>query len=375
METVLVTGSFGYIGNALTQRLLSEGYEVVGIDNGLKINWLKEENSESAIPFINGFERIKKLKEIGKYYHYNLDISEDVNKLREIFKKYDFSTIVNLAQMPAAPFAQQDLSRASWTIQNNTIGNLNITWMVKDYCPDAHILEIESMGTIDHSISVPIPESKFQFEYKGMKSKPCIFPKQPGSVYHMTKVYNTYTLDAADRWWGLNSTAINQGVVYGCYTPETDESKLFPHFAFDSTFGTVVNRFIIQSLIGKPLTIYGKGDQKRGYLALNDSVQCLMLFIKTPAKGFRYVNQLANTYSINDIAKMIKKINPKTEFEYMESPRVEDTNDFYYNVSTDTLKGLGFKNTRNIEDELKYCYNLIDKENIVYPKENFITWK
>jgi len=37
-KTVLVTGSFGYIGNALTQRLLNEGYNVIGIDNEIKQN-------------------------------------------------------------------------------------------------------------------------------------------------------------------------------------------------------------------------------------------------------------------------------------------------------------------------------------------------
>jgi dTDP-4-dehydrorhamnose reductase len=50
---------------------------------------------------------------LGKYSHYDIDISQDVNKLREIFKKYDFDTIVNLAQMPSAPFAQDDLNKAS----------------------------------------------------------------------------------------------------------------------------------------------------------------------------------------------------------------------------------------------------------------------
>jgi nucleoside-diphosphate-sugar epimerase len=134
----------------------------------------------------------------------------------------------------------------------------------------------------------------------------------------------------------------------------------------------VINRFIVQSLLNKPLTIYGKGDQKRGYLALNDSIQCLMLFIKNPAKGFRSVNQLAETFSINEIANMIKEINPETSFKYMKSPRVEITEDFYYNVTIDTLRNLGFKNTRNIKDELEYIYNLIDKEYVKYEKENYI---
>jgi nucleoside-diphosphate-sugar epimerase len=100
-----------------------------------------------------------------------------------------------------------------------------------------------------------------------------------------------------------------------------------------------------------------------------------MLFVENPSKGFRYVNQLAETFSINDIANMIKEINPKTTFKYMDSPRVEITDDFYYNVSTDTLKELGFKNTRNIKDELEYLYNLIDKDYVKYDEnEKYVKW-
>jgi hypothetical protein len=72
--------------------------------------------------------------------------------------------------------------------------------MIKDYCPDAHLIEIESMGTFDPTIGVDIPENKFQFEFNGKKSKPCIFPKQAGSFYHASKIFNTYLNDCANRF-------------------------------------------------------------------------------------------------------------------------------------------------------------------------------
>ena len=377
METVLVTGAFGYIGNALVQRLLKQNYNVIGIDNNIKLNWLKELNSVSALEVIeNATIRTRALRKLGKYTHYTIDIFKDVNRLKELFQKYKFDTIVNLAQMPSAPYSHMDLAHASWTIQNNTIGTLNITHMIKDYCPDAHLIEIESMGTHNHHINTDIPEGKFQFDYNGRTSEPCIFPKQSGSFYHASKVFNTYLIDSASTWWDINSTVIMQGVVYGIWTPEMEESGINSHFAYDSTFGTVINRFIIQSLMNEPLTIYGKGWQKRGYLALNDSIQCLMLLIENPSKGFRIVNQLADIYCINDLCNIINTIVPGVGFKYMDSPRVERTSDFYYNVNTDTLKKLGFKNTRSIDDELKYMYNMVDKNclNSLY-KEKFVNWK
>lgn len=376
MKNILVTGSFGYIGNALIQRLLSQDYNVIGIDNSIKQNWLNEMGSKSAINAVdNIYDRTRSLRKLGRYTHYTIDISKDIERLKNLFQRYKFDTIVNLAQMPSAPYSHIDLYHASWTIQNNTIGTLNMIYMIKDYCPDAHVIEIESMGTYNHHINTDIPEGKFQFDYNGRTSEPCIFPKQSGSNYHASKVFNTYLMDSASTWWGINSTVIMQGVVYGLWTPETEKSGINSHFAYDSTFGTVVNRFILQSLMGEPLTIYGEGFQKRGYLALNDSIQCLMLFIENPSTGFRTVNQLADTLSVNDIANKIKELNPKTKFKYMDSPRVERTTDFYYNVNTDTLKKLGFKNTRNIDKELKYMYNIIDKRRLQsLKKEDFVKW-
>ena len=235
--------------------------------------------STSAIPILPLLEKCKKFRKIGRYTHYSINIAEDVDRLREVFETYKFNTIVNLAQMPSAPYSQMDLEHASYTIQNNSIGTINIAYMMKDYCPDAHLIEIESMGTYNHAINTEIPEGKFSFKHEGRQSEPCIFPRQAGSFYHAAKINSIYFLDCCQRFWGLKSTTINQGVVYGNWTPEIEESGIHSHLSYDSTFGTVVNRFIIQSMLDKPLTIYGNGEQKRGYLALNDSIQCLMLFL------------------------------------------------------------------------------------------------
>jgi hypothetical protein len=71
--------------------------------------------------------------------------------------------------------------------------------MVKEFCPEAHIVEIESMGTYKHEINTRIPEGRFQFEFEGRKSEPCIFPKQAGSQYHQSKLFNNYLFESAER--------------------------------------------------------------------------------------------------------------------------------------------------------------------------------
>jgi nucleoside-diphosphate-sugar epimerase len=141
----------------------------------------------------------------------------------------------------------------------------------------------------------------------------------------------------------------------------------------------VINRFIVQAILNEPLTIYGDGEQKRGFLALNDSVQCLDLFVKNPPKEkeMRIVNQLDEVFSMNEIAdKVINTFKKEFDIEVtktnIESPRVENTNDFYYNPHTEILKSLGFKQTRTIEDEIKFAWQHFDVSTFNKLRENVI---
>lgn len=388
---ILITGCNGYIGNAITQRMLNKGYNVIGIDNDHKLKWLKELKSVSAIDVPKN-----RPKQIANFYNdknlgfvpfefYKLDIFKDVKKLEKLFKKYNFDVVINLAQNPSAPYSMKSLKHASYVIQNNTIGCLNLLWLIRNYCPDCHFIEIESMGTFNPAIGVDIPEGRFQFEYNGRKSEPCIFPKEAGSLYHSSKVLNTYLNDCANRWWDLKSTIINQGVVYGNYTDEIDQTRVHSHLTSDECQGTVINRFTVQAMLNHPLTVYGSGEHKRGFLSLNDSVQCLELFVDNPPehKEMRMVNQIDEIFSINQVAEKVQKVSNEffsepTLITHIDSPRVEKTEDFYYNPHTNILQDLGFKQTRSIEDEVKFIFkntnrNKLGKlKDLVLPK---VTWR
>ena len=88
----------------------------------------------------------------------------------------------------------------------------------------------------------------------------------------------------ACRIWGLRSTDLNQGIVYG---QETDETVLHPdlatRFDYDGVFGTVLNRFCVQAVAGHPLTVYGAGGQTRGMLDIRDTLACVELALNNPA--------------------------------------------------------------------------------------------
>ena len=80
--------------------------------------------------------------------------------------------------------------------------------------------------------NVPIPEGFFEIEYRGKKDT-LPFPRQAGSWYHQSKVHDSNNIAFACKVWGLRSTDIMQGVVYGTRTPEMTEESLLTRFDFD----------------------------------------------------------------------------------------------------------------------------------------------
>jgi nucleoside-diphosphate-sugar epimerase len=371
MKNVLICGSDGYIGTALTLRLLQKGYKVIGIDDFRRRKAVKEMGSFSAIPIMEPQDKIKLLKSIGDFEFYPISLTSS----NAFFQTIKSDVIVNLAQQPSAPYSHKSKTHTIKTISNNLIGTIHIIYAIKEINPEAHLVQIGSMGEYDQSIGISIPEGTFEFE-----GTDCIFPRRPGSFYHASKVASTYYIDLACRIWGLGATDIMQGIVFGNWTPEIEETGINTRLDSDEAFGTVVNRFIVQAMLNIPLTIYGEGEHSRGFLSLNDSIECLMLAIENPPqKGeYRTWNQLDKKHTMNQAAEEVEKAASehglKTSSQHISSPRVEKTTAFPYNPITNKLKNLGFKPTRTISQEAQYIFkkmeneDLNDLKNVVLPK-------
>lgn len=363
---VLICGVDGYIGHALALRLLKKGFRVVGVDDYQRRANVESMGSFSAIEIEDRDDRILKMKDIGEYSHFTHSIHKDYERMCNFLsQRAPFDAIVNLAQQPSAPFSHRSREDAEETTINNVIGTLNVLHFMKEYSPDSHLIQIGSMGEYDPAMGTEIPEGLFDLNFKGRVARNVIFPRRPGSWYHASKVSSTYYIDCACRWWGVRATDIMQGVVYGNWTPEIEDLQSPTRLDSDESFGTVVNRFIVQAALGEPLTIYGKGLQSRGYLALTDSVQCLMLaIVHPPEKGeYRTWNQLDEVWNIVSIAYAVEKVAKKFGLDiktrYIPSPRAERTDAFDYKPHVDKLIRIGFKQTREMEDEIKYSLSKI----------------
>jgi UDP-sulfoquinovose synthase len=371
---ILVLGCDGYIGNALVQRLLKRGHSVVGVDNFLRRIWINNEmDSETAIPIESMPSKVISFQQMGDFKFHYCDIATDAFGIKKIFEMETPETIINLAHIPSGPYSQISKENAGTTLVNNIIGTNNILWAIKEYCPNCHYITIGTTGEYDHYSNIDIEEGYIKINHKGRESAEMIYPRRPGSIYHCSKTASTYLIDFLTRSWNLKCTDIQQSVVFGAYTDEIDETKIYSRFDSDEAGGTVVNRFIVQAVLGVPLTVYGEGKHQRGFLSLNDSVQALEIAVNHPAENGRVQvwNQLSEWQSMNDIAKMVADVIPDVEISHIDTPRNEYTGEHYYKYTVDILKNFGYKPTRTIKEEIQYVYDILKplKDDLIFLKD------
>jgi UDP-sulfoquinovose synthase len=376
---ILILGSDGYIGWPLTLKQLSKGNEVIGVDNFSRRKNVEEMGSWSAIPILSGRERINKIQEKykNKIKFFEGDLL-DGNFIEDIIKKTQPDAIVHLAEQPSAPYSMIDMEHAAYTQKNNVLSTLNLLYAIKTHSPKSHLVKLGTMGEYGYGTGLDITEGFCEIEIHGKKAT-IPYPKQAGSWYHWTKVHDSNNIMFACKLWGLRSTDIMQGIVYGTRTKEIDSEFLHTRFDYDEAFGTVINRYCTEAVIGHDLTVYGKGGQKRGFLALSDSIKCISLLIDNPPKDgeYRVVNQFDEVYQISELAERVKKIGKlkglEVKISHIEDPRVE-LEEHEYVVEHKKLKELGFVPTQDIDDELK---NMLDdllryKDRIMQKKESII---
>lgn len=368
----------GYIGWSLALHQLAKGNEVCGIDNFSRRKNVEEVGSWSATPILPIKHRLEILKEEygNKIVFYEGDLTQpEISS--DIIRKFQPDGIVHLAEQPSAPYSMIDQEHAVYTQQNNVLGTLNLLYAIKTHSPKAHLVKLGTMGEYG-TPELDIPEGFFEVEFRGKKSN-IPYPRLAGSWYHWSKVHDSNNTMFACKLWGLKSTDIMQGVVYGTRTHEINEERLHTRFDFDEVFGTAINRFCAQAVIGHPLTIYGKGGQTRGFLALEDSIQCISLLLdNTPETGeYRVVNQFDAQYQVSELAERVKRIGDKKGFqvqvERIENPRVEKE-EHYYKADHQKLKDLGFKPTRHIDDQISVMLDDLhaNKERILEKKKAIV---
>jgi nucleoside-diphosphate-sugar epimerase len=367
MKRVLILGIDGYLGWPLALRLSRNGYAVSGCDNLLRRELVSGVGSVSAIPIRSWPERytMLSLENKGrKSFFKRLNITS-YQLLKSLLEETKPHAIVHLAQMPSAPYSMKGVDEAAFTYKNNLIGNLNLLFAMKDVCPNAHLVKLGTMGEYG-TPGIDISEGDFPIKYHGRRAM-MPFPRQPASFYHCTKVHDSTNIRMVCKFWGLRVTDIMQGVVFGVKTEEMgDDEEYLTRFDFDECFGTAINRFCAQAVVGLPITPYGKGGQNRGFLPLSDSMQCINLIIDNPAKRgeHRIINQFEDVYNLFNLALIVRKkakeIGLNARVKPVENPRIEEE-DHYYNPIHKKLFDLGYKPLVDIETEVAKTLDILKR--------------
>jgi UDP-sulfoquinovose synthase len=345
---ILILGGDGYLGWPTALRFSAEGDEVVVVDNFNRRRWVEGAGSDSLTPIADLETRIAAWEEIsGVRIPAHIGPIEDGDFLDGIVSDFLPEAIVHYGQQASAPYSMISRQTAVETQYANTIGNLNLLFSMRDHVPEAHLVKLGTMGEYGQP-NIDIEEGYIEISHKG-RSDTLPFPKLPGSLYHCSKVHDSTNIHFACRTWGLRATDLNQGVVYGIETEETvKDERLITRFDYDELFGTVLNRFCLQAVIGHPLTVYGEGNQTRSFLNIRDTLACVGIAVKNPAAAgeFRVFNQFTEQFSVMQLAELVKEagahLGYEVDIQHYDNPRVEKE-EHYYNAVNSNLLDLGLQ--------------------------------
>ena len=329
-RTVIVLGADGYLGWPQAMHLSNLGYRVIAVDNLVRRRWDLEGGTSSLIPISTMERRVERWREEGKgdIEWRNVDLT-DAEALTELIASTKPEAVVHFAEQRSAPFSMIDREHAVMTQLNNVAGTLNLLFAIHEHAPDCHLVKLGTMGEYG-TPNIDIEEGYITIEHNG-RSDTLPYPKLPGSFYHLSKVHDSHNIHFVCRAWGMRATDLNQGVVYGCATEQTGlHPDLATRFDYDGIWGTVLNRFIVQSAIGRPLTVYGSGGQTRGFLDIRDTMACVQLSIEHPAKPgeFRVFNQFTEQFSVLQLAELVRDARAahggETTIEHLPNPALRE---------------------------------------------------
>lgn len=342
-QKVIILGADGYLGWPTAIHFHNQGCEVWCVDSYDKRKW----EAEVGVKPLNNVPLLQ-----ARVYEWNESLGEgsppplrfgygtllNTRFLYDLIELVQPDTIIHYAEQPSAPYSMSGREAAVETQLNNVVGTLNLIFAIKKFVPDCHLIKLGSMGEYG-TPNIDIEEGWLTIKHKG-REQTIPFPKDPGSFYHLSKVHDSANLMLAAKLWDLVVTDLNQGVVYGTgYFPL---NGLFAtSFHYDDIFGTVLNRFIVQAVIGQPLTVYGTGAQRRAFLNIRDTLACVWLAAcNRPEPGkFCVRNQFTETFSIEELAYKVVNV-LDGDITRVENPRIEAA-EHHYQPSNKSFLDMG----------------------------------
>ncbi|MFK7836106.1 MAG: NAD-dependent epimerase/dehydratase family protein [Sulfitobacter sp.] len=332
-KSVLILGGDGFTGWPLSLLLSKSDYDVTIVDNYERRRIDAEIGVESLTQIRSLAERLAAWTEVsGKTIaSHTIDLKTDYAALLDLFANNNFDAVVHLAEQKSAPFSMKSAAHRRETLNGNTSIMSNLLNAMVETGSKAHLVHLGTMGVYGYgTIDAEIPEGyldvKIETSEGEWEDKSILYPPSPGSIYHLTKCTDHLILAFYQKVFGLRCTDLHQGIVWGS---QTDETSMHPHLAnrldYDSDYGTVLNRFIVQGAAGAPLTVYGSGGQTRAFIHIRDTIKCIKFAIDAAPSDeprVRVFNQTAQCLNVRELAERVARLTGSTVRSY-ENPRME----------------------------------------------------
>jgi UDP-sulfoquinovose synthase len=352
---VIVLGGDGFCGWPTSLHLAARGHDVLIADSFARRAADRELGAGSLTPIRPLSERLEAWHEAGgrPIAFRRLDAARDPDGLVRLLGETAPDAVVHLAEQRAAPYSMKSPRHRRYTVENNVGATHNLLCALAEAAPDAHLVHLGTMGVYGYGRAkgLRVPEGYVEATLRSGGAEATVdivYPPDPGSVYHATKVLDATLFQFYAKNDGLRITDLHQGVVWGTATPETSlDDRLVNRFDYDGDYGTVLNRFLMQAAVGHPLTVHGTGGQTRAFIHIRDTVRCIELAaVSGPARGerVRILNQMTETHRVRDLAAMVSAMTG-AEVAFLDNPRKEAAeNDL--EVANDGLLRLGLDPTR-----------------------------
>ncbi|PTJ09528.1 NAD-dependent epimerase [Staphylococcus simulans] len=234
---VLITGAAGFIGSHLAKRLISQGHEIIGVDN---INDYYEPKLKED-----------RLKSIGdnNFTFYKITL-EDADKLEEIFKEQHPDVVVNLAAQAGVRYS---LENPRAYIDSNIVGFVNILECCRHY-DVKHLIYASSSSVYGANTSKPFSTSD-NIDH-------------PLSLYAATKKSNELMAHTYSHLYNLPTTGLRFFTVYGPWGR--------PDMALFKFTKAIVN--------DETIDVYNHGNMMRDFTYVDDIVEAISRLVKRPAQ-------------------------------------------------------------------------------------------
>lgn len=367
---IFVLGGDGFCGWPTALSLSANGHDVRIIDNGCRRRIDAELGTASLTPILPLEDRLRAWRQVsGREIHWsNIDIARDYNALRALLDAERPEAIVHLAEQRSVPYSMSSIEHRRFTVEQNLTSTHNVLAAQIECRLDAHIVHLSSIGIYGYeTLGYRIPDGYVHVSMRSMDAvsdREILHPPNPISIYHLTKAQDQLLLDFYCKNEGVRATDLVQGTVWGTQTAETSlDERLVNRFDYDAVFGTVLNRFVLQAVLGRPITIYGSGEQTRAFIHITDTVRCIELALNNPpASGsrLRVLNQLAETQRVVDLARITASLVGDVETRFIDNPRKEPMSN-ELDVSNAGLSALGFAPKRICEGLLLEIKDVVER--------------